>query len=466
MTGAVDEPGFVGAAFAARADRTPDRIAVDTGTAPLAAGALLWALEAVAAAIRPGEVVAVTARNDGATLARILGIARAGGLAATLDPSWPATQRDAALAALAPDRVLDGTEPGGTGSLPPPPLGGAPFYAGFTSGSSGVPKVFRRSHRSWVETFRVGRDAFGLSADDRVLVPGPLAHSLFLYAALDALDRGARVALLPRFDAAAVAARLRAGADRLVLVPTMIAALDGSGPFPGVRTVLVGGARLEGALEAAAERLFPQAEIVEFYGASELSFVAWRSNRRPVATGATGRPFPGVEIAIRDDTGRDRPSGEAGTVWVRSPMLAFPSADFRVEGGWGTAGDVGTLDPDGTLRLLGRAGDMIISGGLNLYPAAVEAVIAADPAVAACLVLGRPHPYWGEEVTAVIEPRPGAVPRRDVLREACRAALPRHAVPRAFLTVTTMPRTGSGKPARAAIRAAVLAGDPAYRPLP
>src|SRR5690606_29801328 len=106
VTGAVDEPGFVGAAFAARADRTPDRIAVDTGTAPLAAGALLSALEAVAAAIRPGEVVAVTARNDGATLARILGIARAGGLAATLDPSWPATQRDAALAALAPDRVL------------------------------------------------------------------------------------------------------------------------------------------------------------------------------------------------------------------------------------------------------------------------------------------------------------------------------------------------------------------------
>jgi long-chain acyl-CoA synthetase len=458
---------IVGGGFVAGARAAPDRPALRFDGRSVPAGALLTLALRVAGGIGPGSTVAIRGANAPEVLAAILGTALAGGTAGVLDPGWPPAQRDAALAVLMPDLIFD---EGGLG--PPVPAlpevdPGAPFYAGFTAGSSGHPKQFRRSHRSWVETFEAGRAAFGLEPDDHVLIPGPIAHSLYLWATLDAVDRGALVDLLPRFDAAAAADRIEGGADRLVLVPTMIMLLAALGrTFPGVRTVLVGGARLDGAVEAQAVRLFPAAEIAEFYGASELSFVAWRSNRSPAPAASVGRLFPGVSLAIRDTEGCDLPAGMVGTVWVRSPMLALPGPDFVIRGGWATVGDQGVVDGAGHLSLVGRAGEMIVTGGLNAYPAAIEATLCGDPAVASAIVFGRPDAYWGETVVAVVEPRPGEVPTRHGLTERCLAALPRHACPRAILTIPALPRTPLGKIARAAVRAGVLAGDPAYAGLP
>lgn len=458
---------IVGSGFAARARVEPDRPALRFDGRVVPAGSLMTLALRAARGIAPGMKVAIRGANAPETLAAILGTALAGGVAGVLDPGWPPLQREGALAALAPDVIFD--EGGGR-----PPVATlpevdpeAPFYAGFTAGSSGLPKLFRRSHRSWVETFVAGRAAFGLAAGDRVLIPGPIAHSLYLWATLDAIDRGALVDLLPRFDVLAAAAAIERGVDRLVLVPTMIVLLAALGRrYPGVATVLVGGAKLDDTTEAQAAHLFPEAEIAEFYGASELSFVAWRSNRAPAPASSVGRLFPGVSLAIRDAAGRDLPAGPVGTVWVKSPMLALPGPLFEVRDGWGTAGDQGVLDAAGHLSLVGRAGEMIVTGGLNAYPAAIEATLCGDPAVAAAVAFGQPDAHWGEIVVAVVEPRPGRTPTRAALTERCLATLPRHACPRAILIVRALPRTPLGKIARAAVRAAAVAGDGAYSRLP
>ena len=147
-------------------------------------------------------------------------------------------------------------------------------------------------------------------------------------------------------------------------------------------------------------------------------------------------------------------------------MLALPGPGFAILDGWATVGDQGVVDASGTLSLVGRAGEMIVTGGLNAYPAAIEATLCGDPAVASAIVFGRPDPFWGEAVVAVVEPRPGLTPSREGLTGRCLAALPRHACPRAILTAAALPRTPLGKIARAAVRAGVLAGDPAYARLP
>ncbi|HYE00377.1 MAG TPA: AMP-binding protein [Alphaproteobacteria bacterium] len=475
--------------FARIAARQPDRPAVALGGAALSYGALAGLAERVAARLLAeglgGGRVALLLPNRAEFPALFLGIAMAGAAAMVLDPKWPPAQRDRVLALAEPDliladpalregvpgRVVDcaawlgevgaGGAAGGGVGLPDIP-DTAPFYIGFTSGTTGTPKAFARSHRSWTASFATGRAAFGLEDGDRILAPGPLVHSLFLYAAIDALGLGASVHLLPAFDAqAALGIVEAAGITRLYLVPTMAAALVEAArgrSFPGLRTVLFSGAKLQPALRAAVAALFPAAEIVEFYGASELSFVSYLSSRQGGPAESVGRAFPGVEIKIRRDDGGPAAPGEVGQLWLRSEMLCLgylhptDGSGYRVEGGWATVGDRASVDAAGFLTLAGREGDMLITGGLNVYPAEVEAALAALPEIAQAAVLGRPDPYWGEAVCAVIGWRGPA--RLDLagLQARLRDRLPAYKIPREVYVRDRFPETASGKVARAALR--------------
>jgi len=481
MTG----PAPLAAPFVAAALAHPDKLALHVGAQALSYGALLGAARRVAAGVAAlsGEApprVAVQMDNRAEFLEIVLGTVLGGGTVALLDPKWSAAQRQAALDLVRPAVVFD--DPGAyrawrDGRPADRPFAAVdpatPFLIGFTSGTTGRPKAFIRSQASWVATLDASRVEFAIGADDGILVPGPLVHGLGLYAAVEGLAAGATVHVLPRFDAGAALETLEAhGLTTLVAVPTMLVALLEEAArrglrLPSVRRVIASGAKLAPAVHERLASAFPEAGVFEYYGASELSFVSVAPSRDGVPFDSVGRAFHGVEVQVRAADGRPAPRGEAGTVWVRSAMLSdgyIGPADgvgFREEGGWATVGDQGWIDEHGWLRLIGREGDMLISGGLNVYPAEVEAALREHPLVAEAVVLGLPDAYWGDAVAAVLWWRGAERASLAELRAWCHARLEGYKCPRRAFTARDVPLTGSGKIARAQVRAWALTGSAA-----
>lgn len=413
--------------------------------------------------------VALRLGNCAELLALFLGTVAAGGTVALLDPKWNSDQLGAALdivrpalgcetraaaaawiAAQAPDWSAPAVDPR------------TPFLIGFTSGTTGRPKSFIRDQGSWLATLEASRAEFAIGPDDGVLVPGPLVHGLGLYGAVEGLAAGATVHVQPRFHAADALDRLeRHGLTTLVAVPTMLVGMleaAGSRSLPQVSRVISSGAKLSPAIHDRLAAVFPNAAVLEYYGASELSFVSLRSSREGAPEDSVGRPFHGVELSLRDGNGEAVPQGSVGTVWVRSAMLSdgyigpTDGGGFRARDGWGTVGDRGWLDEAGWLRLIGREGDMLISGGLNIYPTEVEAALRAHPAVAEAVVFGLPDPYWGDVVSAVLWWRGEARATAADLRDWCHGQLEGYKAPRRLFAATDMPLTTSGKIARSTVR--------------
>lgn len=194
--------------------------------------------------------------------------------------------------------------------------------------------------------------------------------------------------------------------------------------------------------------------VEEYYAASEGGGAYATSEEWLRKPGTVGRPWPISEIAILDDDGEPVPTGQVGTVYLRmttGPFAYHKDADktrrSRV-GDFFTVGDLGHLDEDGYLFLHDRKIDLIISGGVNIYPAEVESVLLAHPAVADAAVFGVPHDDWGEEVKAVVEPEPGHPPGVALAAELlghCAARLAGYKRPRSVEFTASMPRDPNGK---------------------
>ncbi|HZG89677.1 MAG TPA: AMP-binding protein, partial [Pseudonocardia sp.] len=281
-----------------------------------------------------------------------------------------------------------------------------------------------------------------------VLAPGPLSSSLFLFGALHGLWCGQQVLVRPRSHAA------HARRARTVhLVPAMLADLlddleRSAGPC-GLRTVVCGGAATGAALRDRFARLLPETTLVDYYGSAEHSLIA-------VRRGAGDQlAVPGVDLEVRD-----------GVLWVRSP-LAFAgylrAGAVEPAAGWTTVGDLVALAPDGALTVHGRGSATISSGGRLVSAEEVETVLRAVPGVDDVLVTGTPHGRLGELVTAVVEA--AAPPALRELRAAARAALEPAKRPRRWLTTSALPRTPSGKPARAGVAEQLAAGTFPAEPL-
>ncbi len=192
--------------------------------------------------------------------------------------------------------------------------------------------------------------------------------------------------------------------------------------------------------------------VWEFYGATEgpgtiISPAEWRA--RP---GSVGRPWPGVTVKILDDEGRDVPAGTVGTIYLSTPggrrfeyhnAPEKSAAAFR--GDFFTVGDVGRLDEDGYLYISDRKADMVISGGVNIYPAEIEAALIAHPDVVDAAVFGVPDDRWGETLLAVLEPRRGVDLDTDALAAWCRERLADYKCPRRWELVAELPRDPNGK---------------------
>ncbi len=399
----------------------------------------------VAALPSEAPVVRVQADNRLETLAALYGIWRGGGVAALADPAWPPALADRAGALLGSGTWDAGALPVAEAALPPV-AGEAPFLIGFTSGSTGAPRAWRRCHRSWTAFFGPARTAFDLDADSRVLAPGSLATTLTLFPIVLALDSGAEARLLPYFEADACRAAAK-DATHLFAVPTVLHRLADGPPLPDLRRVVSAGAKLDPGLRARLAATFPNARVVEYYGASELGFVSIAGPDAP--PDSVGRPFPGVDVAVSED----------GEIRIRSvgviDRLIGGDGDsgFRTDpDGWATVGDMGRLDEDGFLHIDGRAGEMILSGGINVYPAEVEAALLSIGGVAGAAVFGLPDPEWGTAVCAALVWNGDAPPDRTAIRDACATVLPRAKCPRRLFRTASLPLTGSGKIARSALR--------------
>lgn len=397
-------------------------------------------------------------------LVDFLGVIASGRCAAMGDAQWPAVVAQAVAERL--------PVPAGAPGQGATPL--SPFYIGFTSGSTGLPKGFMRHHRSWAESFRVSLRDFGPAAATRVLAPGRMSHSLFLFGALLGLWTGAGALLQERFSAPRALATLQAGAaPLLVAVPSQLVLMlqyaerRRLAPIAGVELVLISGARWLRERTPALRRLFPRARIVEFYGASEASYIAWMDADPAAPAQAVGRAFSNVDLHIGEHPEAPAlPAGQPGLIWVRSPMLfmdyvnqADATAALRV-GDWLSVRDMGHLDASGLLHLCGRENRMLVTQGKNLFPEEVEQRLLAHPAVAQASLQGAFDELRGSSVHAVLQWQGDAAAGAQQLAAWCREALEPFKTPRHWwLWKGDWPQTASGKTDHGAI-ARALADTP------
>ncbi len=417
----------------------------------------------------PVGPVALAMPDPADTLIAFFAAAAVARPAFVLDPQAPPEAVAKALAQAEPAAHLTALpDPVGPAALPDVSPE-AEFYWGLTSGTTAAPKIFARTHRSWLATFAAAEAVFDFTPEDRVVLPGSLSHSLFLYGAVHALCRGMAAILCGPFRPARVARELAAHrASVLYVVPAMLDALMKARETAWrahVRRIFSSGAKLSDEMRDGVEAALPGVDLVEGYGASETSYVSYVSTREPAPFGSVGRLFPGVEVGIRDADGQLCAPAESGTVWVRSAMTfaRYVGGPAIAQDGWVTAGDAGVL-ADGFLYLKGRANRVINVAGVKIHPEAIERALLAHADVAGAAVVGLDDPKRGQRLAAVVVPRNGRVDRAR-LSAHCRAALGPRMTPQSFFRASALPQTRSGKVAVDALWQALMRGDSAYEAL-
>ena len=345
----------------------------------------------------------------------------------------------------------------------PGPVQPAPMSMIYTSGTTGAPKGVRRRAPSSEQA--TGLNAlratiYGIRPGCRALVPGPLYHSAPNSYALN----GGRIAdlmvLMERFDPERLLAIIDAEAiDTAFMVPTMFIrllklpeAVRRRYDVSCLRHIIHAAAPCPADVKAAMLKWFGPV-IYEFYGGTETGPVSFATPEDALSKpGTVGRASPGALIRILDEDGNLVPQGAVGEVFSSYPVypdFTYHNKDAkRVEverDGFVTCGDIGYLDADGYLFICDRRRDMVISGGVNIYPAEIEAVLHSLEGVHDCAVFGIPDPDFGEALMAVVEPVAGAVLSPDAIRTHLSAHLADYKVPRTVEIRHGLPREDSGK---------------------
>lgn len=417
--------------------------------------------------VRAGDRVAVMSSNRPEFVVALRAIWALGAAAVLISPAWKRAEVAHALeltrprhavgdhpvlAEMMPMRSLDEpVTPGCRVFDPPVPDTDALFV--FSSGTTGMPKAVRHSHRAFAAAVRHWRDALELSSADRMQIMTPPSHILGLLNIVMALETGAWIRLHPRFDIETMLHHVEADGITVEMAVAPIAlALAGhtkleSYDLSSLRYVMWCATPVT---ETVAQRVTDRAGLrwVTAYGTTEVPVIA----ANPVAGArldTVGRPVPGVQVRIVAlDSGAPLGPGDEGEIQVRSeavmvgylPESATPGA---FEDGWYRTGDVGCLDDDGFLRITDRCKEMIKVRGFQVAPAEIEAVLHGHPAVADCAVFGEPDPIDGEAVVAVVAT--GSPVGAEELIELVGERLASYKRPRRVVFVPDIPRLPSGK---------------------
>jgi long-chain acyl-CoA synthetase len=307
-----------------------------------------------------------------------------------------------------------------------------------TSGSSGAPRRIRRSTASWTRSFAVNAGLFGTGPGLRVAVLGRMTQSLALYGAMEAVHLGAELHLLDgmRPDRQAVALRR---VDLVWATPAQMRGMVEAGvDWPLLRTVVIGGAKLDAGLRTALAALAPGAVVQEFYGAAEASFITLAGPGCPADS--VGRAYPGGEIVV------DGRPGEVGEIWVKSPYLfeGYAGDDpgsARWRKGFLSVGEMGRM-VDGYLYLAGRAGRMVTVADQNVFPEEIEQFLQGFAGVRRAAVLPVADAMRGTHLVAVLQGDAGS---EEVLHRALRARLGATLAPKRLIWLEDWPDLPSGK---------------------
>jgi len=333
----------------------------------------------------------------------------------------------------------------------------------YTSGTTGLPKGIKRepvpSHnREAYAALR--RQWFGHQPGMRTAIVGPMYHSVQASYALAAVSANGGVFLLPRFDAEQVLALIEAEKlTHLHLVPVMMNRLL---QLPRIVREKYDLSSLQFVIHGAApcppdvKRRFIEwwgPRVYEYYGTSEAGMVSRSSSDEWLRReGTVGKAWPGRTVRIYDNEGRVLPPRVEGVVYMSlglMPDFTYHNADEKrseiERDGLVTNGDIGYLDEDGYLFLCDRQQDMVISGGVNIYPAEIEAVLATHPGVSDSAVFGIPDPEYGEALAAAVQPRNGQTLSATELASFLKTRLAKYKVPREFEIRNPLPRDESGK---------------------
>ena len=483
------------------ARRTPDRLAIRESGRGLTYAKLAERIRRVASLVhgglglRHGERVAVLLPNRLEYMEIVCGASLAGVASATIGPAASEAEirficEDAAARALFVDPAL---EEKARAALPPGfgrvivvdagyedllaraadvPCGVATgeddiFSIPYTSGATGRPKGVMLSHRGRVlSAYAIGADHGCYGPDDRAITLTPLFHGAGFLMTLTPLHFGGFVEVLPRFDIERMLDAIETiRATSTYMVPTHFSALFALGEAArrrdvrSLKAVVSGTAPLAQSMKERIIGFFGEGRLYERYGCTETSIVtALRPADQLRKVQCVGQPLPATQICVMGPDGAELPRGEVGELACTSPYmfsgyLNLPAAtQAAMRGDWFVTGDLARMDEEGFLYLVDRKNDMIITGGENVYPREVEEVLMAHPAVRECAVVGLPHAYWGEAVTAFVALRPGTNASAGDLVAACRAELSRYKAPKEIRFVAALPRNSLGKILRRQLR--------------
>lgn len=491
--------------FRQAAESAPGKLALVVGSASYTYGELLRDVDALsdglsAAGIRAGEHVGVLLPNCAEFVVTLLAGARLGAvivpqsmglsaeaLASTFKAAnvrhliaWAGTIANLADLRLPADgvRVVVGGAREGwmplqsvidTGKAHPktaPVLPAElPYLMVLTSGSTGKPKPILLSQHTKILRAAAAAELYGVTADDVTLAATPLYHSLAQRLVLMPLIMGGTSIVMEHFTPGNWISCVRqhgvtfsiAVSSQLKQILSVLVA--GNGTLPSLRCLVSSSALLDD--ETKSKLLgYLSCDFHECYGASE---VAIASNLSPQGAahklGSVGTAIPGTELLILGENGQPAPTGMPGEILCRTPMLFsgyYAQPDTTSAAMWGKyfrTGDLGKMDEDGFLFFLGRIKDIIISGGVNIYPKDIEDVISSHQAVKECAVIPLLDEQLGETVAAVVSfHEPDAPPELRELQRLCMARLGDFQQPRRFFCVNELPRNAMGKLDRPALR--------------
>ena len=474
----------------AHASERPDKAALADDAGTMTYAELDRAMDRIAAALArdgvgPGQAVAILAQPSNAYAALFLGIVRAGAAAAPIAPSAtpaaiaamvadcgaPVTFLDKADRAALDDRALPGRSvaiealedwlaPAGSAPAPVAIRPADPFNIIYSSGTTGTPKGIVQSHAMrWQHVWRNGPAGFGEAV---TMLATPLHSNTTLVSFLPTLAWGGTAVIVAKFDARRyVELAERHRATHTMLVPVQyqrIMALPDFDRFDlsSFRLKTCTSAPFSAALKADVVARWPGL-LVEYYGMTEGGGTCiLNCTERPDKLATVGQPAPGHDIRLIDDDGREVAQGETGEVVGRSPAMMngyHGRADATREAEWLSPdgdrfirhGDVGRFDAEGFLTLMDRKKDLIISGGFNIYPVDLEAVLREHPAVADCTVVGAPSERWGETPVGFYVPRDGAAEAGEAVLAWTNARLGRTQRLSALHALDELPRSAIGK---------------------
>lgn len=331
------------------------------------------------------------------------------------------------------------------------------LFIAFTSGTTNLPKAFSLNKKSWDESFIASSKVFGLNTNSVILSPGQIIHGLTFYPIIESFVNGSTVIINSKFDSNYIINCITKFSNiSLVVAPIMITKIYSEcssllSGYQSVKQIITAGSAIDQKFLNSCFSLFPRCRIREYYGASEIGFVGYREiekdnfkNLNPFSV------FPGVSIRVIKNKTISSNLSKVGTIWIKSPYISngyleTHTGGFKKVGKWASVGDQVLLNSNSCFFLKGREGDMVISGGKNVYLSEIENFFKQIKCIEEVAIFSINDRYWGDKICAVISFVKEEKLSKEQLKLVFVEKHEAYKFPKSIFYCTKLPRTSSGK---------------------